>query len=254
MGAKCLLLWSSPAAGGQAAAAPLSSSAPRPPPPPDAYEAACTAAARATGGPPTGTWAARIQMLRSEGGKASIDAVAVSVPPPPADHPLNPKRRAGPPPAPTLPASAPSPLTHVVLPAARRVVAGGPGLVPLLMKTGGFARRGAALEVGGLTFGAAGSAVVRVGRVSAGGGGAALRGIVLEVELADAEELAEAAPALAELTARVRAAAGPGVSLAPVPAPVSEFGLPAGCWGSPAHGAVQLAALAGAVLGGGGRG
>jgi len=281
MGAKWLLLWGAPApargtagggaGGGGATTAVMATPAATAP---DAFEAACAAAARATGGPPTGAWSARMTLLRAggTGGGAGVDAVAVSAAAPPgkALHPT-PARpsaaaaRPGPPPAPSLPAGPARPVTHVVWPACRRVLAGGPGLVPLLAKTGGYEQRGR-LEVGGPEFGAAGTAVVRVGRVVAGHGGTAaasaatgggLRGIVLEVELADVDDLAEAAPALAELTGRLRsaaAAAGTAVAaaaspftLTPLAAPVSEYDLPRG-WG-PAHGAVQLAALAGAVLG-----
>ena len=270
MGAKCLLLWTATAAaGGGLTTAPGAAGAPHAarPPPPDAYEVACAAAARATGGPPTGTWGARIQLLRATptgpGGR-TVDAVAVSsssAPADPAAAPSPPPGR-GPPPPPSLPPSCPStPTTHVVLPASRRVMAGGPGLVPLLLRAGGFEKRGGPLEVGGLEFGSAAGSVIRVGRLTSGGAAAAggtLRAVVLEVELADADDLAEAAPALAELSGRLRTAVGcgggggatgGGVALAPVPAPVSEYGLDR-VWGG-AHGAVQLAGLAGAVLGGG---
>jgi hypothetical protein len=280
MGASWLLLWSGGGGGVSATTAPPGPA--NPPPPADAFDAACAAAARATGGPPTGSWSARMTLLRASGGgggggggargggTAAADAVAVSSGSSKAGTPHPPRPLAwGPPPAPSLPSGPASPTTHVVWPASRRVLSGGPGLLPLLAKTAGLAPAGR-LEVAGLEYGAPGTAAVRVGRVLGGQGSSTTRGIVLEIEAVDVDDLAEAAPALADLTARLKAAAavggsggggggggsggGPSASLAPLAVPVSEYALPRAF--GPAHGAVQLAALAGAVLGksGGGGG
>ena len=227
MGAKWLLLWTPDGA------APSTGGAH---PPPTGTRDDVAAAVAAVCGPPTSPWSADVTLWRSP----HADLAVVSV----GDG-------GG---------------THVIAPRARAAAAvDGPSGAALITRASAFELRGR-LSVEGATHAGAGDVVARVGCVHPRrGGDAPPRAVVVQVEAAAADDLAEAAPALADfcgalsdaVAARRREGEGGGGrgsgsgdgGLAPLPVPLADYALPRGARGAAAADAVLLAHLAGAVLG-----
>lgn len=201
-------------------------------PPAAAYDAVC-AAVEAVCGPATGAWSADVAVWRRAAEEAPTPSPAREVA------------------VVTVGGDGDGPAVHLVCAAARAVLAvDSPAAAAMVAAFAGLAQT-SRLTLDGPSH-AAGDVAARVGR-AATRRGAPPRGVCVQVELAAAADLAEAAPALADFCgalADAAAAAGAG-ELAPLAVPLAEYSLPRSAAGAGPADAVLWAHLAAAVLGGG---